>query len=122
MTHNSLFPRGDTMSGFRFSKSLSMLSLVLLIATCGLPMVSCGGDVNNDGDVTDVQTEEDTTVGVDAVTSATKFVCTVCNYVYDPAVGDPAQGVPAGTSFYDLPEAWTCPQCGAAQSLFEVQH
>lgn len=93
--------------------------MVLMVTMSGLPMVSCGGDVNNDSDV---QTQEDTNTGVDAVTSATKFVCTVCDYVYDPALGDPAQGVPAGTGFYDLPEAWTCPDCGAAQSQFEAQY
>lgn len=48
-----------------------------------------------------------------------KYVCTVCGYVYDPAVGDPDNDIPAGTSFDDLPDDWTCPQCGVEKSEFE---
>jgi rubredoxin len=50
-----------------------------------------------------------------------KWVCTVCGYVYDPAVGDPTQGIEAGTSFEDLPEEWTCPECGVSKAFFEKQ-
>ena len=50
-----------------------------------------------------------------------KYVCTVCGYVYDPAVGDPDNGHPAGTAFEDLPDDWTCPECGAPKSAFEPQ-
>jgi len=39
--------------------------------------------------------------------------------VYDPAEGDPDNGVEAGTAFADLPEDWVCPVCGAPQSDFE---
>lgn len=42
-----------------------------------------------------------------------KWVCTVCGYEYDPAEGDPASGVPAGTAFSDLPDDWVCPVCAA---------
>ena len=51
----------------------------------------------------------------------TKWVCTVCGYVYDPQAGDPDAGVAPGTSFDDLPEGWVCPLCGAGVDLFEVQ-
>ena len=40
-----------------------------------------------------------------------KYTC-VCGYVYDPAVGDPDNGIAAGTAFEDLPEDWVCPVCG----------
>jgi rubredoxin len=50
-----------------------------------------------------------------------KWVCQVCGYVYDPAVGDDEGGIPAGTSFEDLPEDWTCPICGAGKDDFEKQ-
>ncbi len=33
-----------------------------------------------------------------------KYICEVCGYVYDPAVGDVDHGIKAGTSFNDLPE------------------
>ncbi len=28
-----------------------------------------------------------------------KYICNVCEYVYDPANGDPESGIPAGTAF-----------------------
>ncbi len=48
-----------------------------------------------------------------------KYVCNLCGYVYDPAIGDPDNDVPAGTAFADLPESWVCPECGAGQDDFE---
>ncbi len=35
-----------------------------------------------------------------------KYVCDVCGYVYDPAKGDPDNGVQPGTAFEDLPADW----------------
>ena len=35
-----------------------------------------------------------------------KYICDVCGYIYDPAEGDPDNGVAAGTSFEDIPEDW----------------
>jgi rubredoxin len=48
-----------------------------------------------------------------------KYVCTLCGWVYDPAVGDPDGNIPAGTSFDDLPDDWACPVCGAGKDAFE---
>jgi rubredoxin len=48
-----------------------------------------------------------------------KYVCVVCDYEYDPAVGDPDNGVAAGTAFEDIPDDWTCPVCGAGKDQFE---
>jgi flavin reductase (DIM6/NTAB) family NADH-FMN oxidoreductase RutF/rubredoxin len=50
-----------------------------------------------------------------------KYVCQVCGYVYDPAAGDPDNGVEAGTAFEDLPADWVCPVCGAARDQFEPE-
>jgi rubredoxin len=50
-----------------------------------------------------------------------KYVCTVCSYVYDPAVGDPTQNIKPGTAFEDLPDDWVCPDCGVTKDLFEKQ-
>jgi rubredoxin len=50
-----------------------------------------------------------------------KYVCQVCGYVYDPAVGDPENGIQPGTSFEDLPDDWTCPVCGATKDDFEKE-
>ena len=47
-----------------------------------------------------------------------KYRCVVCNYIYDPAVGDPDSGVQPGTSFEKIPDTWVCPICGADKSQF----
>ena len=48
-----------------------------------------------------------------------KYKCIVCGYIYDPAAGDPDNGVPAGTSFDKIQDDWVCPECGAPKSEFE---
>ncbi|QAR33539.1 rubredoxin [Geovibrio thiophilus] len=49
-----------------------------------------------------------------------KYVCTVCGWIYDPAVGDPDGGIEPGTEFEDIPEDWVCPECGVGKDSFEV--
>ena len=46
------------------------------------------------------------------------YVCNVCGYVYDPAVGDPEHGIPAGTPFEQIPDDWSCPLCGVTKADF----
>ena len=48
-----------------------------------------------------------------------KYVCDVCGYIYDPEVGDPTNGVPAGTAWENVPEDWECPDCGVGKESFE---
>ncbi len=48
-----------------------------------------------------------------------KYKCTVCEYIYDPELGDPDGGIAPGTPFEKLPDDWVCPVCGAAKSEFE---
>lgn len=48
-----------------------------------------------------------------------QYRCTVCGYIYDPAQGDPDNGIAPGTAFIDLPADWVCPQCGAGKDMFE---
>ena len=50
-----------------------------------------------------------------------KYRCTVCSYVYDPALGDPTQEISAGAPFEDLPDDWTCPECGVGKDAFEPE-
>ena len=47
-----------------------------------------------------------------------RFRCPVCDYVYDEARGEPREGFPPGTPFADVPDDWTCPDCGAAKADF----
>lgn len=48
-----------------------------------------------------------------------KYECLICGYVYDPAAGDPDNGVAAGMAFADLPDDWVCPECGVGKDEFE---
>ncbi len=41
-----------------------------------------------------------------------KYVCTVCNYEYDPAEN-------GGVKFEDLPDDYVCPLCGVGKDMFE---
>ena len=47
-----------------------------------------------------------------------KYVCGMCGYIYDPAVGDADGGIEAGVAFENLPDEWVCPLCGADKSEF----
>jgi len=51
--------------------------------------------------------------------SMDKYRCIICDYIYDPAAGDPDNGVAPGTAFDDIPDDWVCPLCGADKSNFE---
>ena len=48
-----------------------------------------------------------------------KYICTACDHIYDPAIGDPEHGIEAGTAFEDLPDDWECPDCGVGKEDFE---
>ena len=52
------------------------------------------------------------------VTTMDKYVCEVCDWVYDPEVGDPDNGVAPGTKFEDIPDDWVCPLCGVGKDQF----
>ena len=47
-----------------------------------------------------------------------KYECDACGYVYDPAIGDPDNGIKPGTSFEDLPDDWVCPLCDVSKEEF----
>ena len=38
-----------------------------------------------------------------------KYICTVCEYIYDPELGDPEHGIEPGTAFEDLQDDWSGP-------------
>lgn len=47
-----------------------------------------------------------------------KYICDVCDWVYDPTVGDPENGINPGVAFEDLPDDWVCPVCGVGKDQF----
>ncbi len=50
-----------------------------------------------------------------------KYVCEVCGYVYDEALGDPDNGIAPGTKFEDLPDDFVCPLCGVGKDMFNAE-
>lgn len=50
-----------------------------------------------------------------------KYVCDVCGWVYDEALGAPDQGIAPGTKFEDLPADFLCPLCGVGKDSFSQQ-
>ena len=47
-------------------------------------------------------------------------MCVVCGFIYNEAEGLPEEGIAPGTRWADIPETWTCPDCGVGKSDFEM--
>jgi rubredoxin len=41
----------------------------------------------------------------------TRYICSMCDYIYDEKRGEPHRGIKPGTKFEDLPEDYVCPVC-----------
>jgi rubredoxin len=52
------------------------------------------------------------TVKKQGKTAVVRYKCRYCGYIYSPLRGEPHHGIPAGTSFEDLPVDYVCPICG----------
>ena len=48
-----------------------------------------------------------------------KYRCVVCDWIYDPELGDPDGRIEHGTTFEELPDDWVCPVCGVGKEDFE---
>ncbi|NLM05525.1 MAG: acyl-CoA dehydrogenase [Tissierellia bacterium] len=46
------------------------------------------------------------------------YVCNGCGYEYDPNLGDEEGEITPGTTYKNLPEEWTCPECGEEKANF----
>jgi rubredoxin len=47
-------------------------------------------------------------------------MCVVCGFIYSESEGLPGEGIAAGTRWDDVPESWTCPDCGVTKADFEM--
>lgn len=47
-----------------------------------------------------------------------KYICGVCGYEYDEALGDADENIAPGTLWADLPDDWVCPLCGVGKEEF----
>ena len=52
--------------------------------------------------------------------STNRWRCELCGFEYDEAVGLPDDGIAAGTAWGDVPEDWSCPDCGAMKDEFQM--
>ena len=50
-----------------------------------------------------------------------KYVCNVCGWVYDEALGDVDNGIAPGTKFEELAEDFVCPLCGVGKEEFSQE-
>ena len=48
------------------------------------------------------------------------WMCVVCGFMYNEAEGWPQDGLAPGTRWEDVPETWTCPDCGVSKADFEM--
>jgi rubredoxin len=51
-----------------------------------------------------------------------RYICSVCNNIYDPAMGDKSSGIKPGTLFEELPKDWKCPICGSPKSKYNKEN
>jgi rubredoxin-NAD+ reductase len=56
----------------------------------------------------------------DAATTYRRYVCAVCGFIYNEALGDPDEGFAPGTRFDDIPDDWECPECGVSKRDFRL--
>lgn len=49
-----------------------------------------------------------------------KWICIICGFVYDEALGLPEAGIAPGTRFAELPDDWQCPECASPKESFEL--
>ena len=47
-----------------------------------------------------------------------KYVCSVCGWEYDEALGAPEHGIAPGTKWEDIPEDFACPLCSVEKENF----
>jgi rubredoxin len=49
-----------------------------------------------------------------------RWQCFFCGFIYDEALGWPDEGIAPGTAWEDVSDDWTCPDCGALKSDFQM--
>jgi fatty acid desaturase/rubredoxin len=46
--------------------------------------------------------------------------CSVCGFIYAERLGLPQEGIAPGTAWDDIPDDWTCPDCGTSKADFQM--
>ena len=66
------------------------------------------------------QTRPEDTKPVRSASGSKGWKCGLCLFVYDEVAGMPAEGIAPGTRWEDVPESWSCPDCGASKDDFQI--
>ncbi|MFN9692038.1 MAG: rubredoxin [Vampirovibrionales bacterium] len=48
-----------------------------------------------------------------------KYICSLCGWIYDEALGDADSGLAPGTTYENIPDDWECPSCGVSKDMLE---
>ncbi len=51
----------------------------------------------------------------------TTWLCGICGFAYDEALGLPDHGIAPGTRWQDVPDDWNCPDCGVGKRDFDMR-
>lgn len=54
------------------------------------------------------------------MTEYKKYLCIICGFVYDESLGWPDSQIAPGTKWEDVPDDWSCPDCGVMKEDFEM--
>ena len=47
-----------------------------------------------------------------------KYICDICGYTYEEALGDSGSGIEPGTKWEDIPDDFLCPVCSMGKDAF----
>ena len=84
------------------------------------PLETTPAPAENTAELKDT-TEQETEVAQDNsvhTADCTCWRCTVCEWVYDPQLGEPYQGVEPGTPWAQVPDDFLCPECHLGKEVF----
>lgn len=48
------------------------------------------------------------------------LMCLVCGWIYSEKEGAVDEGLQPGTRWEDIPDSWTCPECGVTKDDFTM--
>ncbi|CAJ0995235.1 Anaerobic nitric oxide reductase flavorubredoxin [Sodalis praecaptivus] len=66
-----------------------------------------------------VNSELDARAATPAADAGVSMLCTVCQWVYEPAIGEPIQDIAPGTAWSDVPDTFLCPGCALGKDVFD---
>jgi len=86
----------------------------------GRAALSCGGASCENSEIIRSTNREIMTATGAPVEAYRKFMCVVCGFIYDEEAGLPEEGIAPGTRWEEIPDTWTCPDCGVTKDDFEM--